>query len=273
MLNAIQAALVLLGLLGLLMRVRNLRRAGRPVSGLGLACVVLGAAAILAAIYALREPGSRLLYWHTAERLLIGDVASLLIAFGLTSMSAPSASGARRRVALLMQPRIALPLWTAFYLAWMLPGPYDAAMRHQLLRLIDNVLLVGLSLNMWLALLRTARSQRPPSPIWPLSYVLIGRIVGAAVACVAIWSPDVYYPYFLRGESISFTSPLADQGIAGAIVLAEMALTAIVLLLWLRTQVAATSELDRSSEVAATAEPAPAQPAAASALAAADAQA
>lgn len=267
MLNAIQAALVLLGLVGLLLRVRNLRRTGRPTSGIGLACVVLGAIVILTAIYALQEPGSRLLYWHTVERLLIGDVASLLIAFGLASVSAPSASGARRRGALLTQPRIALPLWIASYLAWMLPGPYDAAMRHASLRLIDNALLVGLSLNMWLALLRMASSQRPPSTLWPLSYLLIGRIVGAAVACVAIWSPDVYYPYYLRGDSISSTSPLADQGIAGAIMLAEMAFVAIVLLLWLRTQLA------RSSEVAATVEPVPAQPAAASALAAADAQA
>lgn len=269
MLNATQAALVLLGLLGLLMRVRNLRRAGRLVSGTGLACVALGAAVILAAIYALQEPGSRLLYWHTAERLLIGDLASLLIAFGLASMTAPSARAGRRQ-AFFTQPRVALPLWIVGYLVWMLPGPYEAALRHQSLRLIDNVLLIGLSLNMWLALLRMARSPRSLSPLGPLSYLLIGRIVGAAVACVAIWSADVYYPYFLRGESISFTSPFADQGIAGAIMLAEMAVTAIVLLLWLRTQLVCTSA---AAEVEATVEPAPAQPAAASALAAADAQA
>jgi cytochrome c oxidase assembly factor CtaG len=260
MLNAVQVALIAALLLWYGIRFRRLRSKGVEVPLARLACALTGGAVIVAAVLLLNGPGRRLLYWHTTERLLIGELASVLIAFALTKPMLRAASGRRasgRRalppplrtlqpriagvqpwiVGVLQQPRIAVPLWALNFVVWQLPRPFDAAMRHDWLQLISNVLLVALSVNMWIALLDRLRASPQRSRLGDVPYLLSGRLVGIGLGCVAIWSSDVFYPFYLQGETVSSTSPLADQGIAGAVMLAEMALTAVVLLLWLRAQI------------------------------------
>lgn len=221
-----------------------------------LLCVFAGVAVAIAAIYLLDGPGRRLLYWHTVQRLTIGDAAAPLIALGLAG-AAPLARGLRRRPSPLTQPWIALALWALDLAVWQLPGPFDASMHHGPLRVLSNALLLALSVNMWAALLRGASRGRPRlGERGRVAYVMIGRLIGAGLACIAIWSPDVYYPYYLRGDTLSSTSPLADQGIAGAIMLAEMALVAIALLCWLHVRIGREQATRARRPAAFEAEPA-----------------
>jgi cytochrome c oxidase assembly factor CtaG len=242
MLNAIQVALAAILLLAYAIHARRLRRAGVQIPRARVACAVAGAGVIVAAVLLLGGPGRRLLYWHTVERLLIGELASLLIA--VASIGPVPAAGGRRPALLsrllhsLAQPQLAVPLWALNFAIWQLPGPYEATMHHDWLQLIDNVLLVGLSVNMWIALLAHLPASHRSGRVGQVAYLLSGRLVGIGLASAAIWSTDVLYPFFLPGDTASSVSPLADQGVAGAITLAEMALTAFALLLWLRTQVA-----------------------------------
>jgi putative membrane protein len=236
--NAVEVALLLLLLAACGVRARALRAAGGRFPNARLACVAAGAAVAIVAIYGLDGPGRRLLYWHTTQRLLIGDAAAPLIALGLAGASPPRMRRLlARRPSPLTQPWVALALWAVDLAVWQLPGPFDASMHHGPLRLLSNALLLILSVNMWAALLPGLSRRKRLGDAARIPYVLIGRLIGAGLACVAIWSPDVYYPYYLRGDAVSSTSPLADQGIAGAIMLAEMALVAIVLLCWLRARI------------------------------------
>lgn len=257
--NAVQGVLSLSLLAACGVRARTLRAAGGRFSNARLACVAAGVVLAIAAIYGLDGPGRRLLYWHTLQRLSIGDAAGLLIALGLAGAAAPRGRRLlRRRPSPLTQPWVALALWAVNLAVWQLPGPFDASMHHGPLRVVSNALLLLLSVNMWLALLPRLSRRRPLSDAARVPYVLIGRAIGAGLACVAIWSPDVYYPYYLRGDTVSSTSPLADQGIAGAIMLGEMALVAIVLLCWLRTRLggdAATAPAPQRAESALAVSP------------------
>lgn len=256
MLSAAEIALLALMALAYAARARHLARIGQPVPRSRLLCTAAGLAALLASMLLLRAPGRELLYWRTAQHLLIGDLACLLIAIGLTpSIFAPLARTPLRLLAPLSRPAVALALWIASLLAWQWPSIFDATLRHDSLTLLQEALLIAIGLNMWGALLRGMAGPAPRmSPRAGVAYVLIGRAVGIALACVGIWSPDVYYPYFLRSDAASSTSPLADQGIAGAIALAEMALIAICLLLWMRARLS-------SPAAAPAAVPLPAEPA------------
>jgi cytochrome c oxidase assembly factor CtaG len=212
---------------------------------------------LLAAMLLLAQPGRETLYWRTVERLLSGDLAGLLIAIGLTApLFAPLARTPLRHLRPLARPQVALALWVANLLVWQWPSIFDATLRHDSLALIEDLLLIAASLNMWKALLDTnVTAPAHMSAHGSIAYILIARLAGIALACVAIWSPDVYYPYYLRIDTASSISPLADQGIAGAIMLAEMALVAIGALLWV------SARLGRQLE-AVPAQPAAAAPAA-----------
>jgi putative membrane protein len=217
------------------LRGRHLAKAGQQIARARLISVAAGLAVLLATMLLLAQPGRETLYWRTVERLLIGDLGSLLIAIGLTApLLAPLTASPLRRLGLLARPQVALALWVANLLLWQWPAIFDATLRHDSLTLIEDLLLILVSLNMWRAYLdAVASTPARMSPYGSIAYVLIARMVGIALGCVAIWSPDVYYPYYLRIDTASSISPLADQGIAGAIILAEMALVAIGALLWM----------------------------------------
>ncbi len=266
MLMAAQIAVVAL-LAGLYaLRARRLARGGHSVPRARLLCSVAGFAALLASMLVLHQPGRELLTWRTLERLLVGDLACLLIAIGLTgAVLAPLARTPLRRLRALASPPVALALWIANLLVWQWPSILDATLRHDSLTLVMDVVSIVVGLNMWRALLSVLVAAHPRAGHRDrIAYTLVGRLVGVALASVAIWSPDVYYPYFMRADAASSVSPLADQGIAGAIMLAEMALVAIGLLLWMSARLAAQAPAVAPAHAGQTAEP---QHAAASALA------
>jgi cytochrome c oxidase assembly factor CtaG len=223
------------------LRARLLARQGCPLPRARLLCAAAGFAVLLASMLILRQPGRELLTWRTLERLLVGDLACLLIAIGLTdAVLAPLARTPLRRLRVLTRTPVALALWIANLLVWQWPSIFDATLRHDSLTLLMDVVSIAVGLNMWRALLSALSATHPRvSQRDRVACTLIGRLVGVALASVAIWSPDVYYPYFMRADAASSVSPLADQGIAGAIMLAEMALVAIGLLIWMSTRLAA----------------------------------
>jgi cytochrome c oxidase assembly factor CtaG len=234
MLIAAQIAVVSIAAIAYALRAFRMYRAGSSIARSRLCFALAGFIVALAAMLALRSAGRELLYWRMSERLLLSDVSGLLLALGLApAMLAPLAHTPLRRLLGLTRPVTALALWIANLLIWQWPDVFDAMMRHDSLTLISEVSMIAVSLNMWHALLHAQSKGR----LWitervNIVYVLIARGVGVALACIAIQSPEVFYPYFLRGDSVASTSPLADQGIAGAIMLAEMALVASALLLW-----------------------------------------
>lgn len=239
MLIAVQAAVAAaIGLL-YLARAFALRGGGESPCRWRIACFCGGIAVLIAATAALEGPGREQIYPATLEQLLIGDVAALLIALGLTeSVLSPLRSiwGVRalRHAAL---PSVALCLWIANTALWHVPAAFEATLHHRSLMLVEHVLLAACGIVVWLALLGPGATERwrARHGRW-IAYAIFWRALAVGLGTSGIVSPDVFYLHYISTDVAFTTSPLSDQGIAGCIMIGESAIAAIGLLLYMYFQ-------------------------------------
>jgi putative membrane protein len=225
-------------------RVRTLADAGKPVPGWRQASFYAGFAVIAAALTSLGSASQQLLYMHMIEHLLLGDIAALLIVLGLTGpLLAPVLRiGLFDRLRVLTHPVIAFPLWAIDLYAWHAPVLYQAALRHAGIHALEHMMFLGFGINMWMCLVGPL-----PMPSWfgnlgRLLYVVAVRLAGTVLGNIFLWSGTVFYPYYLHGDALHHISPLADQNIAGAIMMVEESLLTLGLFCWLFLRTARESE-------------------------------
>ncbi len=235
-----------LALLGLLYarRARTLALNGHPVSGWRQACFYGGFVLIGAALTSLGGAAEELLYVHMIEHLLLGDIAALLIVLGLTGpMLAPILRiGFFDRLRALSHPAIAFPLWAVDLYVWHLPSLYQAALRHSGVHAIEHAMFLGLGINMWMCLFGPL-----PTPAWfgnlgKLLYIVVVRLAGTVLGNIFLWSGSVFYPFYLHGDAVYHISPLADQNLAGAIMMVEESILTLGLFCWLFLRTAREGE-------------------------------
>ncbi len=235
-----------LALIGLLYakRARTLAMSGRPVPGWRQACFYGGFVVIGAALTSLGPASQDLLYVHMIEHLLLGDIAALLIVLGLT---APLLAPVLRirffdRLRVLSHPAIAFPLWALDLYLWHLPVLYQAALRHSGVHALEHAMFLGFGINMWMPLLGPL-----PTPSWfgnlaKLIYIVAVRLTGTVLGNIFLWSGTVFYPFYLHGDAHFHISPLADQNLAGGIMMIEESLLTLGLFCWLFLRTAREGE-------------------------------
>jgi len=235
-----------LAVLGLLYarRVQTLGREGRPVPGWRQACFYGGFATIGLALTSLGHDSQELLVVHMVEHLLLGDVAALLIVLGLTGpLIAPVLRiGFFDRLRILANPLIAFPLWAVDLYAWHLPVFYEAALRHPGVHALQHAMFLGFGINMWMCLFGPL-----PMPSWfgnlaKLCYIVAVRLTGTVLGNIFLWSGTVFYPFYTHGESVWHISPIADQNLAGAVMMIEESILTLGLFCWLFLRTARESE-------------------------------
>jgi putative membrane protein len=209
-------------------RARTLREHGRPVPGWRIACWWAGVAIIVAVLVSpLASLADERFSAHMAEHLLMADLATLLLALGLTGpLLAPLLRnpllGPLRHLA---HPVPALGLWALDLAIWHLPGPHEAAVRHDAVHALQHVLFIGLGLNMWMGLLGPL-----PKPAWfgnlaRLGYIVVVRLYGTVLANVFVWAERPIYDVYEGGTT--------DQVIAGSIMMVEGSVLTLALGCWL----------------------------------------
>jgi cytochrome c oxidase assembly factor CtaG len=230
-------------------RARRLGRSGHSVPGWRQACFYAGCAVIGAAVTGLGPLSQELLYVHMTEHLLIGDIGGLLIVLGLTGpLIAPiltfRVAGIRifDRLRVLANPLIAFPLWVLDLYIWHLPVLYQAALHHPGVHVLQHAMFLGFGINMWMCLFGPL-----PMPSWfgnlgKLLYIVAVRLTGAVLGNIFLWSGTVFYPYYLHGDAVYNISPLADQSIAGAVMMVEESLLTLGLFCWLFLRAAREGE-------------------------------
>ncbi len=243
------AALAQLGPLALLglayaKRVHTLGRAGRPVTGWRQACFYGGFITIGVALTSLGGDSQELLSAHMVEHLLLGDIAALLIVLGLTG---PLIAPILRiklfdRLRILAHPLIAFPLWAIDLYVWHLPVFYEAALRHTGVHALEHAMFLGFGINMWMCLFGPL-----PMPRWfgngaKLGYIVAVRLTGTVLGNVFLWSGTIFYPYYIHGDAIWHISPIADQNLAGAIMMIEESILTLCLFCWLFLRTAKQGE-------------------------------
>jgi putative membrane protein len=226
-------------------RVHTLSRTTHRVPRWRQSCLYAGLGLILVALFSpIGELSDQLLYFHMAEHLLMGDIAALLIVLGLTGPLLAPLLRLRGlgRLQTLTHPAVAFPLWAIDMYVWHLPGPYQWALEHLAAHALEHALFIALGANMWMALLGPL-----PKPSWfgnlaRLGYIVAVRLTGAVLGNILLWSGTVFYPFYIQGDIARHISPLADQNIAGAIMMVEESFLTLGLFCWLFLRTAREGE-------------------------------
>jgi putative membrane protein len=231
-------------------RSRTLSREGRPVPGWRQACFLSGCVLIVVAVTPpIDHIADRLLAAHMVQHVLLGELAAVLVALGLTGpvLQPILRHRVNRALRRLSHPVAAFGLWAVDLYAWHTPFAYQAALRSDLVHTFQHACFFLFGLNMWFALIGPL-----PKPAWfgnagRLGYVLAVRLTGALLANVFLWSGSVFYPYYAAGERDYGMSALQDQGTAGAIMMVTESIVTLGMFAWLFLRTAAES--DRKQEL------------------------
>jgi cytochrome c oxidase assembly factor CtaG len=178
------------------------------------------------------------------EHLLMGDLAALLIVLGLTGpLLAPVLRiGFFDRLRVLAHPLVALPLWAINLYVWHLPVFYQAALRHPGVHALEHAMFIAFGVNMWMCLFGPLPMPRWFGNLAKLGYIVAVRLVGTVLGNLFLWSGTVFYPFYLHGDASHHISPLADQNVAGAIMMVEESILTLCLLCWLFLRAAREGE-------------------------------
>lgn len=228
-------------------RAGTLRARGQPVPrwrrwsfafGLAIAFVALASP-----IHELGE--KRLFSAHMLQHVLLGDLAALAIVLGLTGplLRPVLAVPAIERLRVLAHPLVALPLWALNLYLWHVPALYEAALRSDVVHAVEHVSFFTFGAMMWAAVVEVL-----PGPAWfgtggKLGYIVVVRLLEALLGNVFLWAGSVFYGTYERAERLWGLSALADQGIAGGIMMIEGSLVTIGALAWLFLRLGAEGEL------------------------------
>ncbi len=215
------------------------------VPGWRQACFYAGLLTILAALLSpIGELSDELLYVHMVEHLLMGDIAALLIVLGLTGpLLAPILRiGFFDRLRALAHPLVAFPLWAIDMYVWHLPFFYQAALRHLAVHALEHTMFIAFGINMWMCLFGPLPMPRWFGNLERLIYITVVRLTGAVLGNIFLWSGTVFYPFYIHSDATFHISPLADQSIAGAIMMIEESILTLCLFCWLFLRTARESE-------------------------------
>jgi cytochrome c oxidase assembly factor CtaG len=227
-------------------RARTLAQRGQPVPswriGLFGTGVVLMVIAVASPIDAVGEDD--LFFLHMTQHLLLGDIIPMCLLAGLTGplLQPLLAHLPVKELRVLSIPWVALPIWTLNLVFWFLPPLFDAAERHTIVHVVFHLCLLAAGTAMWMPVFETL-----PAPEWfgtgaKLAYIVVVRMVGTILANILVWASAPFYEPYRSGGSHYGIGPLADQQLAGGIMLLYDSVLTLVAIAWLFLRMAQEGE-------------------------------
>jgi putative membrane protein len=219
----------------------RLRRRGRAdLAGINrlvlfVAGVALGTLALVSPLDAIGE--EYLLSAHMLEHVLIGDAA---VALALVALRGPltffllpgfvlrplaRVGPLRSALRFLLRPKVGLAVWAAVMAGWHYPAAYDYVLGHRSVHDLQHVTFVAAGVLVWTQLVDPARrGDLLRSGRIALAVALF--VAGQILADVLIFTFDPLYPaYAAQDERLLGLSALADQRLAGIVMMTEQAVT------------------------------------------------
>ena len=228
-------------------RALTLRRRASPVAGWRQGLFALGLLLFVAAVASPldRLGEERLFSLHMLQHVVLGDLAPLCVVAGLTGplLRPLLAVEAVARLRFLVHPLVALPLWAANLFAWHVPAAYEAALSSGGVHALQHVCFFTFGALMWAPVVEILPGPMWFGTGWKLGYIVVVRLLETLLGNVFLWTGTVLYPTYERAERLWGISPLADQGIAGGVMMIEGSLVTIGALAWLFLRLAAEGEL------------------------------
>ena len=182
---------------------------------------------------------------HMLQHVLIADVGialtlvavrgPLALFFLPRDLLAPLARARplRRALAFLLRPTVALSLWVAAVVAWHIPALYEAALDSPAVHRLEHLSFVVVGLLVWTLIVDPAHHLRL-TVNERIGVAVLLFWIGQVLSYVFVFGFEPYYDvYAQQPERLLGLSPLADQRLAGVVMMVEQALTlgvAVVLL-------------------------------------------
>jgi putative membrane protein len=229
-------ALALFGQAFVRLRRRGRRdHAGWDRAALFSLAVALGTLALVSPLDYVGE--EYLLSAHMLQHVVIGDLAVALaivaIRGPLTFFLIPAAvlgrlarlGGLRAFLAFLLRPKVAFALWAVVIAAWHVPAAYDYTLTHQAVHDVEHLSFVVVGVLVWTQLVDPAR-RRELTTVGRLALAIALFAAGQILADVLIFAQrPLYGAYAEQPDRLLGPSPLADQRLAGLVMMGEQLLT------------------------------------------------
>ena len=139
----------------------------------------------------------------------------------------------RRALAFLLRPAVAISLWVATLVAWHVPALYEAALDSPAIHRLEHLSFVVVGLLVWTLIIDPAHHLRL-TVNERIGVAVLLFWIGQVLSYVIVFGFEPYYDvYAEQPERLFGLSPLADQRLAGVVMMVEQALTlgvALVLL-------------------------------------------
>jgi putative membrane protein len=227
------------------MRVRTLRRRGRPPPAWRVALFAFGIALL---VIALASPiayygEERSFAFHMIQHVLLGDLAPLALLGGLTGPILRPLLFVVHPLRHVFHPFGALAVWALLLYAWHLPVLYEAALHHDAVHALEHAAFFAGGIVMWAPVLETV-----PMPEWfgtgaKMGYVAVVRGVETILGNVFIWANTAFYDFYSGVARPWGMSAVDDQRVAGSVMMLEGSLVTICALAWLFLRLGAEGEL------------------------------
>ena len=157
---------------------------------------------------------------HMVQHLLLTLVAPPLLLAGLP----PGVLGPVMRhravtaiLSRLCRPPVAFVLYNVTLVVWHLPGPYNLALEHHGLHVIEHLTFIATALLAWWPIL--SPDARLPRAAYPaqLLYLFLFGLPMTAVAALITMAEAPLYPFYAAAPRVFGLSPIEDQRLGGLI--------------------------------------------------------
>jgi putative membrane protein len=218
--------------------VLRLRRRGRPDLAPWSRCALFAgglALVVLPVVSPLDGVADRyLLSAHMLQHVLIGDAGAALLVLAVRGplvfflLPAPvlrRLAPARSVFGVLVRPDVAFAAWVAAFGGWHFPGAYDYTLLHPWAHELEHATFVLAGTLAWLQIVDPAHRGRLTRGGRAL-FAFVMFAFGQAIATGLLVSRGpAYEVYAAQPHRVFGLSPLADQRLAAAVMLAEQAVT------------------------------------------------
>jgi cytochrome c oxidase assembly factor CtaG/cytochrome c2 len=139
----------------------------------------------------------------------------------------------------LMRPLCVWALLTAALCYWHLPGPYDAAVRHEWLHDLEHLSFLAFSLAFWTIVIEPYGRRRALGYGATVVFVVSAGFVMALIGAILTFATTPLYAVHLHTTQAYGLTPLEDQQLAGIIMwipsnLVHVAALSVVFFAWFR---------------------------------------
>ena len=222
-------------------RIAGKGRTARPVAFFtGLAVV---AAALVSPLDAL---AAALFSAHMVQHLLLMVVAAPLLAYarpaaalvaglpsgGREAVRQAGAGGLREVGHALTRPLVVWAVGTLVLWAWHMPSPYQAALEHDAVHVVEHASFLGAAVLFWSVVLTSGGRRGVARPVAAL-LVFVNGVQSTALGAVLLFASTPLYPGHDAGATLWSRSPLEDQQLAGALMWGPPALLYLATTGWL----------------------------------------